>query len=302
MARDTATPRGREAGPGWFERLRTAPQYLYPQRRLSGLVYRLTRIRAPWFKNASIRVFVRLFRVDLSEAAEPDPRAYPHFNAFFTRALRPGVRPIAAGSDELCCPVDGTVSQAGAIDGDRLYQAKGQWYTVAGLLGDDASLGLRFQGGRFATLYLSPRDYHRIHMPYAGCLTQMIHVPGKLFSVSPLSTRVVPRLFARNERVVTLFETEFGPMAVILVGAINVSSMETVWAGTLTPPYAKTIRRWYYPAAGAGRVFLDKGAELGRFNMGSTVILLFPPGAVELDPALRPDAPVRLGQVLARRM
>jgi phosphatidylserine decarboxylase len=260
----------------------------------------LTRIQTPWFKNTLIRGFTRYFRVDLSEAQKPEPSAYPDFNAFFTRALKPGARPIAAGKRAISCPVDGVVSQIGVAQSDTLLQAKGQRFSLTALLGGDPERARPFQNGIFATLYLSPRDYHRIHLPLAGRLREMVHIPGALFSVSPLTTRVVPELFARNERVVTLFDTAAGPMALVLVGAINVASIETVWAGVITPPLAKTARHWRYPPQGVGAVQLDKGAEMGRFNMGSTVILLFGPGAARWEGSIQAGAAVRMGQRLGK--
>ncbi len=280
------------------DHLRNLPQYLLPQRLLTRLIYRLTRIQTPWFKNALIRGFAQRFRVNLAEALEPEPCAYPDFNAFFTRALKPGARPIASGDRVVCCPVDGAVSQIGVAQTDTLLQAKGQTFSLTALLGGDSERARPFQGGAFATLYLSPQDYHRIHLPLAGRLREMAHIPGALFSVSPLTTRVVPELFARNERVATLFDTPAGPMALVLVGAINVASIETVWAGAITPPLGKTIQRWSYPPQGAGAVSLDKGAEMGRFNMGSTVILLFGPEAVRWESALQAGTPVQMGQRL----
>ena len=284
----------------WGDRLRNLPQYLLPQRLLTRLTYRLTRVRTPWFKNALIQQVARKFRVNLSEALEPNSRAYPDFNAFFTRALKPGARPIAPGDRVVCCPVDGAVSQIGLADSDTLLQAKGRRFSLTALLGGDAERARLFQGGAFATLYLSPRDYHRIHMPLAGRLREMVHVPGKLFSVSPLTTRMVPSLFARNERVAALFDTPAGPMALVLVGAINVASIETVWAGAITPPLGKTIRNWSYPPNGDGAVRLDKGAEMGRFNMGSTVIVLFGQEAVRWEQEIQPGATVRMGQRLGK--
>ncbi len=280
--------------------LRNLPQYLLPQRLLTRLVYRLARVRARWLKDVLIRQFARRFRVTLDEALEPDAGAYADFNAFFTRALKPGARPVAPGDRTVCCPVDGAVSQIGLAEADTLLQAKGRTFSLTALLGGDLERARPFQGGAFATLYLSPRDYHRIHLPLAGQLREMVHIPGKLFSVSPLTTRMVPELFARNERVATLFDTPAGPMALVLVGAINVSSIETVWAGTITPPLGTTIRRWSYPPNGDGAVRLDKGAELGRFNMGSTVILLFGQGAVRWETEIRPGAAVRMGQRLGK--
>ncbi len=282
------------------DHLRYLPQYLLPQRLLTRLVYRLARVRIRWFKDLLIRQFARRFRVTLDEALEPDAGAFADFNAFFTRALKPGARPVAPGDRTVCCPVDGAVSQIGLAEADTLLQAKGRTFSLTALLGGDPERARPFQGGAFATLYLSPRDYHRIHLPLAGQLRAMVHIPGKLFSVSPLTTRMVPELFARNERVVTLFDTLAGPMALVLVGAINVSSIETVWAGTITPPLGTTIRHWSYPPNGDGAVRLDKGAELGRFNMGSTVILLFGRGAARWEAEIRPGAAVRMGQRLGK--
>ena len=281
------------------DRLHYLAQSLLPQRLLTRLTYRATRVRSPWFKDALIRHFVRHFRVNLAEALEPNARAYPHFNAFFTRALKPGARPIAPGDRVICCPVDGAVSQIGVADADTLMQAKGRTFSLTALLGD-AERAKPFQGGAFATLYLSPRDYHRIHLPLAGRLREMAHIPGKLFSVSPLTARMVDGLFARNERVVTRFDTPAGPMALVLVGAINVASIETVWAGAITPPLGKTIRRWDYPLQGDGALRLEKGVEMGRFNMGSTVIVLFGPGQVRWEAEIKPGAIVRMGQRLGK--
>jgi phosphatidylserine decarboxylase len=282
------------------DRLRYLAQSLLPQRLLTWLTCRVTRVRTSWFKDALIRHFARHFRVNLAESLETNPRAYRDFNAFFTRALKPGARPIAPGDRVVCCPVDGAVSQIGLADADTLVQAKGRTFSLTALLGGDAERARRFQGGAFATLYLSPRDYHRIHMPLAGGLQEMAHIPGKLFSVSPLTTRMVPELFARNERVVTLFDTPVGPMALVLVGAINVASIETVWAGAITPPLGKTLQHWNYPPHGDGAVRLDKGAEMGRFNMGSTVIVLFGPGKVRWESEIKLGATVRMGQRLGK--
>lgn len=282
------------------DRFRNLPQYLLPQRLSTRLTYQLTRARTPWLKNWLIQRFIRHFQVNMAEALESNPRAYPDFNAFFTRSLKPRARPITPGDHALCCPVDGTISQMGRVDADTLLQAKDRYFSLATLLGGDQARALAFQNGGFATLYLSPRDYHRIHMPLTGRLREMVHIPGKLFSVSPLTTRVVPALFARNERVVTLFDTAAGPMALILVGAINVASIETVWAGAITPPLGKTIRRWAYPAQGEGAVRLDRGAEMGRFNMGSTVIVLFGPDAVRWEADLQAGTTVRMGQRLGK--
>ncbi|HEX6549692.1 MAG TPA: archaetidylserine decarboxylase, partial [Gammaproteobacteria bacterium] len=265
------------------DRLKAALQYPLPQHAISRAVHWLTRVRQPAFKNWITRRFIHRFGVDMSEAAQPDPDAYASFNAFFTRALRDGARPLANESDAVACPVDGTVSQAGVIAEGRIFQAKGQSFTATELLGNNAELAAQFNNGTFTTLYLSPRDYHRIHMPLAGTLRQMIHIPGRLFSVNPPTTRAVPRLFARNERVAAIFDTMAGPMAVIMVGALNVGSIETVWAGEVTPPRGRVIRNWHYEDR---KIALDKGAELGRFNMGSTVILLFAAGHARWDTTL----------------
>jgi phosphatidylserine decarboxylase len=278
------------------DRLRHLPQYLLPQRLLTGITYRIARISTPWIKNLLIRRFIVYFKVDMSEAAESDWRHYRDFNHFFTRALRKDIRPLAQGQRVLCCPVDGTVSQVGSIADDLLLQAKGCLFSLTQLLGGDEQRACAFRDGNFVTFYLSPRDYHRIHMPTAGQLREMIHIPGKLFSVSPLTTRVVPEVFARNERVVTLFATAAGSMALILIGAINVASIETVWAGVITPPLGTGMRAWDYPETGSAAVTLDKGTELGRFNMGSTVILLFTQGAIRWDSQLRAGVHVRMGQ------
>jgi phosphatidylserine decarboxylase len=284
------------------DHLRNFPQYLWPQQWLTRLTYWATRRQTPWFKNLLIRQFARHFRVNLAEALETDPYAYLDFNAFFTRALKPDARSIAHDDRIVCCPVDGAISQIGMADEDTLLQAKGRSFSLTELLGGDAEQARSFQNGAFATLYLSPRDYHRIHIPLTGQLREMTHIPGKLFSVSPLTTRMIPDLFARNERVVTLFDTAAGPMALVLVGAINVASIETVWAGAITPPLGTTIRHWSYPAQGDGAVRLDQGAELGRFNMGSTVILLFGRQKVRWEHEIQSGAMVRMGQRLARRV
>jgi phosphatidylserine decarboxylase len=272
-------------------------QYLLPQHLISRLVHRLTRLRIRWLKNALIRGFIDHFRVDMSEALEKDYRAYPDFNHFFTRALKPDARPLATEPDAVLSPVDGTVSQAGHIEGDAIFQAKGHRYSLASLLGHSEPWQAAFENGEFTTLYLSPRDYHRIHMPRRGVLREMIHVPGRLFSVNPVTTRKVPGLFARNERVACLFDTDAGPMGLVLVGAINVGSIETVWAGEITPPAGRRVRRWRYDDR---RIELEAGAEMGRFNMGSTVILLFGEGRVAWEDRLQPEAAVRMGQKIGR--
>ena len=272
-------------------------QYLLPHRLLSSLAYRLARIRTRWFKQWLIELVIRKFGVNMAEAAEPNPLAYPHFNAFFTRALREGARPQPEHADRLSMPADGKISQAGPIEAGRIFQAKGQDYTAAELLGN-ADYAAKFDGGDFVNIYLSPRDYHRVHMPWGGRLTETLHVPGRLFSVAPWAVQAIPRLFARNERLVCQFETDFGPMAVVMVGALLVSGVETVWGGEQIPPYASApIRRDWRERD----IRLERGAEMARFNYGSTVIVLTPRGAVERM-ALSTEQAVQLGQPMARRL
>lgn len=277
-----------------LDRLLTLWQWPLPQHLLSRIVHALMRSTAlPALRLAFMRWFVGRFGVALADAEQPALEAYPSFNAFFTRALRPGLRPLADG---IVSPADSRVSQHGRIDAGRIFQAKGRGYSALELLGGGAEDAAPFAAGEFATLYLSPRDYHRVHMPLDGELRAMVHVPGRLFSVSPRTTRAVDRLFARNERVAFLFDTVVGRMAYVMVGALFVSSIETVWGGEVTPPAGERIRRWDY-APGQHR--FAKGAELGRFNMGSTVILLFEPGRIAWDAALAPDAALRVGQRIA---
>ena len=230
----------------------------------------------------------------MSEAAQPDAAAYADFNSFFTRALRDGARPIDADRDSLICPADGAISQLGAIDNDRIFQAKGRSYTVAALLGGDSALATEFSGGSFATVYLSPRDYHRVHMPMSGTLRTMIHVPGKLFSVNTMTSEHVDALFARNERVVCVFDTYAGPMALVLVGAMIVAGVETVWSGHVCPDQHQQSITDY--STNEQKVSLQKGAEMGRFKLGSTVVAVFGPGMVELSTALKAATPVRMGE------
>lgn len=273
-----------------------ALQYALPHHLLSSLMLRITRIRIGWLKNLAITTFIRVFRVKMAEAAEPNPHAYPDFNHFFTRALASDARPLAGGENDLVCPVDGTLSQLGKIEHITLFQAKGRYYSLASLLADHSGAITNFQNGSFATLYLSPRDYHRIHMPMTGTLQEMFYVPGRLFSVNPTTVERVPNLFARNERVVCLFDTACGPMAMILVGAIFVASIETVWHGTVTPPRGKQVHHWDYRQH---PVTLQRGDEMGRFNMGSTVILLFGEDAVNFSEELIAESAVQMGQKIA---
>lgn len=280
------------------DRLKCLALYPLPQHAISRVVHAAVRWRAPWWKNGLIRWFSTHYEVDLSEAAEADPRAYPDFNAFFTRALKPGARPLPSDPALVVSPADGTVSALGKIDGNTIIQAKGHGFTVQELLGGDDVLAERFRNGHYATVYLSPRDYHRVHMPATGVLRSMVHVPGRLFSVAAFTVRVLKKLFARNERVVAVFDTEHGPMAVVLVGAINVASIETVWAGVVTPPRGRQVRRWQY--SGDEAIRLERGAEMGRFNLGSTAIVLFGPDQVRWLDEINPGQKIRMGEPLGR--
>ncbi|MBM7332960.1 archaetidylserine decarboxylase [Alloalcanivorax marinus] len=276
-----------------IEKAFVALQYCVPQHGLSRLVGWLARSEIPWIKTRFIHTFIRRFKVDLSEACIEDPDRFDNFNAFFTRALKDDARPIAEGDATLACPADGTVSQRGPLRGSDLLQAKGHYYSLFQLLGGDGTLAAEFSNGQFATVYLSPSDYHRVHMPCTGTLRETVYVPGRLFSVNQATTERVPGLFARNERLVCVFDTERGPMAVILVGAMIVAGIETVFAGQVTPQPGEVTRRQYRDPQ---PVVLEKGAELGRFLLGSTVIVLFPEGAADLDTAAAPGAKVRMGE------
>ena len=269
--------------------------WVLPHRLLSSGARALAYSTNPRVKQWLIDTVVEQFGVDLGEAAQPDASAYPSFNAFFTRSLRPGVRVPDADPRVLVMPADGRISQCGPIDGDRIFQAKGQGFTTAELLGD-AEAARAFTDGLFATVYLSPRDYHRVHMPWSGTLRETVHVPGRLFSVGPAAVRTVPRLFARNERLVCHFDTDFGPMAMVMVGALLVSGVETVWSGVEIPAYGDRITRKDWRGRG---ITLERFAEMARFNYGSTVIVLLPRGVATLASGLRAESPVRLGEGLA---
>lgn len=275
----------------------TALTYVLPHRLLSSLARRLAYSRNRAIKQWLIDTVTRKFGVDLSEAAEPDPTAYPTFNAFFTRALKPGARTPDADPNALLMPADGHISQCGDIVNGRIFQAKGHGFTAAQLLGDEAAAA-PFADGVFATVYLSPRDYHRVHMPWSGTLRETVHVPGRLFSVGTDAVNSVPGLFARNERLVCHFDTEFGPMCLVMVGALLVSGVETVWSGVEIPAYGDRIQRKDYRDKG---IALERFAEMARFNYGSTVIALWPKGAAALSPELKAEQPVRMGQRLALR-
>jgi phosphatidylserine decarboxylase len=270
-------------------------QHIVPQHLLSRCTGWLAGLRHPiWLKNWVIGLFVRHFEVDLSEAVESDHEAYPHFNAFFTRPLKPGARPIAEA--DIVCPADGAVSQLGEIREGLLFQAKNRYFSTEELLGGDEQRAAQFNGGHFATIYLSPRDYHRVHMPIAGRLTATCYIPGKLFSVNATTADNVDRLFARNERLVCYFDTAAGPMAMVLVGAMIVAGIETVWSGQVAPPPKRPVLKDYDAVPDA--VELEQGQEMGRFVLGSTVILLFPEGAMEWEDVYRAGSATRLGESL----
>lgn len=272
-------------------------QYLLPKQALTHFAGWVASRERGWVTTEIIRRFVARYRVNMDEALDSDISSYRSFNEFFTRALKPGVRPIAQAG--LVCPVDGAISQFGPIAGDQIFQAKGHHYSTTALVGGDAALAAQYDNGSFATIYLSPRDYHRIHMPCAGRLTRMIYVPGDLFSVNPVTARGVPGLFARNERVVCVFESARGPFVLVLVGATIVGSMATVWHGVVNPPRGKGVREWRYPASGQPEVVLKQGEEMGRFLLGSTVVLLFPKGPLRFNTGWAPGRAVRLGEAMA---
>jgi len=276
------------------DHLKVLPQYLLPKQALTAYAgWRATR---RWGARTTklIRGFVAKYGVDMSEAANPDIASYASFNDFFTRALKPGARPLATA--DLDCPVDGAISQFGAIELDQIFQAKGHRYSTTALVGGDATLAAQFENGHFATLYLSPRDYHRIHMPCDGRLLRMIHVPGDLFSVNPTTARGVPGLFARNERVVCVFESAHGPFVLTLVGATIVGSMATVWHGVVNPPRVAQAREWSYADQS---LVLKQGDEMGRFLLGSTVVTLFPKGSLQFNAAWAPTRAIRMGEAMA---
>ncbi len=279
------------------EALTTLPQYILPHHPLSRLMGMLTHSKNKIWKNFFIQQIIRHYHVNMDEARKPNLDSYACFNDFFTRELKPGVRPFVSQPDAIACPADGAISQYGKINNFDILQAKGKYYTVNELLGGDPTRATLFEDGDFATIYLSPKDYHRLHMPFDGTLKQMIHIPGRLFSVNNATANSVPRLFARNERVVALFDTEVGPMALVLVGAIFVASIETVWHGVVTPPTSSTIQTWVYEN---NPPILRRGEEMGRFNMGSTIIVLFAKDKINWSENLNTGSPVKLGQSLGK--
>ena len=279
------------------DRLAVLPQYLLPKKLVTQLAGRFASAELDGVTQAAISRFVAHYGVDMSEAAEPDITRYASFNDFFTRALRAGARPLADA--DYVCPVDGAISQFGAIERDQIFQAKRHHYSTCALLAGDAALAAEFENGQFATIYLSPKDYHRVHMPCAGRLLRMVYVPGDLFSVNPTTVRGVPGLFARNERVVCVFDTARGPFVLVLVGATIVGSMATVWHGVVNPPRPGEIKRWDYTNQ---PVELAKGAEMGRFLLGSTVVLLWPKSTLKFNPDWTPGGAVRMGQMMGKAL
>lgn len=279
------------------EALTTLPQYVLPHHALSSMMSKLTHCENKTWKNLFIKQIIKHYGVNMDEAREPDINAYLNFNDFFTRELKPGVRPLSGEKNAIVCPADGAVSQAGGITDGKIFQAKGKSFTATDLLGGDAERAAPFNDGVFTTIYLSPKDYHRLHMPLTGTLREMVHIPGRLFSVNTATTNSVPGLFARNERVAAIFDTDAGPMALILVGAIFVSSVETVWHGVVTPPSVTSVQSRQY---GDDAPTLKIGEEMGRFNMGSTIIVLFGKDKAEWDDEFKAEKTVKLGELIGR--
>jgi phosphatidylserine decarboxylase len=276
------------------DRLAVLPQYLLPKKLLTQFMGKLASTEGGSTTTAAIRWFIQRYGVNMVEALNPDPASYKTFNEFFTRPLKPGARPLAQA--DYVCPVDGAISQFGRIERDQIFQAKGHRYSTTALVGGDAKLAAEFEGGHFACLYLSPKDYHRIHMPVAGTLRQMIYVPGDLFSVNPTTARGVPGLFARNERVVCVFDTAHGPFVNVLVGATIVGSMATVWHGQVNPPRLPDVTTWHYKP---GEFEYKQGDEMGRFLLGSTVVMLWPNKPMKFNAQWQPSGPIRMGETMA---
>ena len=282
------------------DRLAVLPQYLLPKQALTMLAGKIASAKAGGLTTRLIRWFVDKYQVNMAEAANPDIASYASFNEFFTRPLREGARPLAQGAGaDFICPVDGAISQFGTIEKDQIFQAKGHHYSTTALVGGDAALAAQFQDGQFATLYLSPKDYHRIHMPHDGRLTRMIYVPGALFSVNPTTARGVPGLFARNERVVCVFESDRGTFVLTLVGATIVGSMATVWHGIVNPPRSGVVREWKYKDQ---IITLKKGDEMGRFLLGSTVVMLWPKDTLRFNTDWQPAGKIQMGDAMGDAM
>tara|TARA_Y100000815_G_scaffold30084_1_gene25045 strand:+ start:104 stop:970 length:867 start_codon:yes stop_codon:yes gene_type:complete len=283
-----------------LDKFKIAMQYVMPKHFISRMVGKLAAAKAGGLTTALIKLFIKQYKIDMSEAKYPDPAHYKTFNEFFTRPLKEGIRPLAEESDIIAHPVDGAISQLGDVVDGQIIQAKGHDYSLQALLGGKEEDTAPFLGGKFATIYLAPKDYHRIHMPVDGTLSKMIYVPGDLFSVNPLTAQNVPNLFARNERVVAIFETEIGPLAMVLVGATIVASIETIWAGTVTPPAGKDVFSWNYPTKGDNAITLKKGEEMGRFKLGSTVILAWGANQAEFLSDQHPETVTRMGTPFAK--
>lgn len=283
-----------------LDKFKIAMQYAMPKHFISRMVGKLAAAKAGGLTTALIKLFIKQYKIDMSEAKYPDPAHYKTFNEFFTRPLKEGIRPLAEENDIIAHPVDGAISQLGDVVDGQIIQAKGHDYSLQALLGGKEEDTAPFLGGKFATIYLAPKDYHRIHMPVDGTLSKMIYVPGDLFSVNPLTAQNVPNLFARNERVVAIFETEIGPLAMVLVGATIVASIETIWAGTVTPPAGKDVFSWNYPTEGDNAITLKKGEEMGRFKLGSTVILAWGANQAEFLSDQHPETVTRMGTPFAK--
>lgn len=282
------------------DRIKIALQYAMPKHALSRLVGKFAAAKAGWLTTFAIENFIKAYKINMSEAKLKEATDFETFNDFFTRELEDGARPIDSDASTLCYPVDGAISQQGDIVEGKLIQAKGFDYSLTSLLGGDVRTAAPFQRGKFSCIYLAPKDYHRIHMPMAATLREMIYVPGDLFSVNPLTANNVPDLFARNERVVTVFDTEHGSLAMVLVGATIVASIETTWAGTITPPAGKDIFRWKYPEKGVDAITFEKGDEMGRFKLGSTVVSAFAPNMIEFTESAGPETVTRLGELYGK--
>ncbi len=279
-----------------LDKLKITLQYIMPKHAISRLVGKFAAAEAGWLTTKAIKAFINAYGINMAEAKLKNAEDFATFNDFFTRELAEGARTIDQDKMTLCYPVDGAISQQGDIVAGQLIQAKGFNYSLTSLLGGDEKTAAPFQGGKFSCIYLAPKDYHRIHMPMAATLREMIYVPGDLFSVNPLTANNVPDLFARNERVVAIFDTEFGQLAMVLVGATIVASIETTWAGTVTPPAGKDIFRWSYPATGVDAIHFKKGDEMGRFKLGSTVVSTFSPNMIEFNENAGPETVTRLGE------
>lgn len=279
-----------------IDQLKIIGQYLLPKHLISRLAGKLAAAQAGALTTFLVKQFIAKFKIDMSEAKHADPAYFNTFNEFFTRELREGIRPIVTGDENIALPVDGKISQLGNIEAGRIFQAKGHDFSLRELLGGRDDIAAPFDDGLFSTIYLSPQDYHRIHMPITGKLEKMVFIPGDLFSVNPLTAENVPNLFARNERAVAIFSTAIGPMAMVLVGATIVASIETVWGGTIAPAASKEIQYWDYKDQD---ITLEKGAEMGRFKLGSTIVALFPKNSISFAEELQPGSVTRLGKLFA---